>query len=255
MFKHLWTPAQLSSSILTGWYDAADTATITHSSNDVSQWDDKSGNDRHVLQPTGSEQPLTNTNTVNGLNVINFVHADDHTLQTSATCTWLNSTAFHIFALLKPSNAVDKRYFVGTNQGVNNKGLHVGYDDANSWAIDFYNDRNNTMQTVRGTDPLMVMISYLDPGSHTFENGTEASGSDPANPANDLACDSGKFNIGCGFQITTFTWDGDIGELFVIKGSITTALRQKAEGYFANKWKLQSLLPAAHPYKQVWPTA
>lgn len=54
------------------WLDASDTATITQVSGSVSQWNDKSTNAYHATQGSGAAQPLTNTNTMNGLNVINF---------------------------------------------------------------------------------------------------------------------------------------------------------------------------------------
>ena len=45
------------------WLDADDNATITHSSNAVSQWNDKSGNEHHATassgeEPTTAPQPL-----------------------------------------------------------------------------------------------------------------------------------------------------------------------------------------------------
>jgi hypothetical protein len=42
---------------LEGWYDASDAGTITLNGSNVSQWDDKSGNDNHAVQATASEQP------------------------------------------------------------------------------------------------------------------------------------------------------------------------------------------------------
>jgi hypothetical protein len=68
-FPSLWTPASISTS---AWYDAADESTITESSGSVSQWSDKSGNDAHATQTSGSFQPSTGTETINGLNVIDF---------------------------------------------------------------------------------------------------------------------------------------------------------------------------------------
>lgn len=53
------------------WLDAADTATITSSSGLVSQWNDKSGNARHVTS-SGSDRPTTAATTRNGLNVITW---------------------------------------------------------------------------------------------------------------------------------------------------------------------------------------
>jgi hypothetical protein len=77
------------------WLDAADTATITESSGSVSQWDDKSGNGRNVTQGTGAAQPTTGTQTINGLNVIDFdgndflVRADDAGMRPSTMTTFI----------------------------------------------------------------------------------------------------------------------------------------------------------------------
>ena len=68
-FKVNWTPADLGSS-LAAWYDAADEDTITEASGLVSQWDDKSGNARHMTQGTAANQPTTGSRQLNGLNVL-----------------------------------------------------------------------------------------------------------------------------------------------------------------------------------------
>lgn len=54
------TPAFLPSDIagLQLWLDASDTASITHVAGLVSQWSDKSGNGRHMVQGTATRQPL-----------------------------------------------------------------------------------------------------------------------------------------------------------------------------------------------------
>lgn len=72
------------------WLDAADTSTITSSSGSVSQWNDKSGNDRHVAQGVAANQPTTGTRTVNGLNGIDFNGSTNRLTASSAT-TLVNS--------------------------------------------------------------------------------------------------------------------------------------------------------------------
>lgn len=52
-----WTPAQLGPSVVSMWFDAADSSTITLNGATVSQWDDKSGNGRHAVQATAASQP------------------------------------------------------------------------------------------------------------------------------------------------------------------------------------------------------
>ena len=63
-----FTPANLTG--LQVWYDASDTATITHSAGAVSQINDKSGLGRHATQSTAAAKPTTGTVTQNGKNVL-----------------------------------------------------------------------------------------------------------------------------------------------------------------------------------------
>ena len=58
--KKLFSPSELSNMKL--WLDAADASTITHSSNAVSQWNDKSGNGNHAIQSTSDNRPTTISN-------------------------------------------------------------------------------------------------------------------------------------------------------------------------------------------------
>lgn len=50
-----WTPTQIPTAL---WLDAADASTITLNNLTVSQWNDKSGNARHVSQATAANQPV-----------------------------------------------------------------------------------------------------------------------------------------------------------------------------------------------------
>ena len=52
----MWNPSELGASLAL-WLDAEDTSTITLNGSNVSQWDDKSGNGRHVSQATAANQP------------------------------------------------------------------------------------------------------------------------------------------------------------------------------------------------------
>jgi hypothetical protein len=50
-----WTPANTTTAL---WLDAADATTITTVSSAVSQWNDKSGNNRNATQATASQRPV-----------------------------------------------------------------------------------------------------------------------------------------------------------------------------------------------------
>lgn len=65
-----WTPASLTG--LATWYDASNAASITSSAGRVSQWNDLSGNGKHLTQTTAGNKPLTGSTTLNSLNTISF---------------------------------------------------------------------------------------------------------------------------------------------------------------------------------------
>ena len=72
----LWTPASLTN--LLGWWDASDATTFTYSSGVVvSQWNDKSGNNRHFAQSTVASQPSRNA-TLNALAGVTFDGTADY---------------------------------------------------------------------------------------------------------------------------------------------------------------------------------
>ena len=69
-----WTPAELTTEL---WFDAADTSTVIHSSNSVSQWNDKSGNNRHATQTTGGDRPTLQAGALNSKAVLRFDGSND----------------------------------------------------------------------------------------------------------------------------------------------------------------------------------
>ena len=56
----LWTPAEISTA---AWYDADDASTITHTTNAVTQWNDKSGNALHATAPLANGPIYTASDT------------------------------------------------------------------------------------------------------------------------------------------------------------------------------------------------
>lgn len=89
------------------WLDASDSTTVTLNGSNVSQWRDKSGNNRHAAQSTAANQPAWNTSPRNG----------------RSTITWSNSsfmngamasaTAYTVFAVIRyqSTSAAFARFF------------------------------------------------------------------------------------------------------------------------------------------------
>jgi prepilin-type N-terminal cleavage/methylation domain-containing protein len=63
-----FTPSSISG--LQAWFDASNTASLTLSASNVTQWNDLSGNARHATQGSSGLQPLSGQLAQNGLNVV-----------------------------------------------------------------------------------------------------------------------------------------------------------------------------------------
>lgn len=63
-----FNPKSISS--LVGWWDAADSSTVTLNSGNVSEWRDKSGNLRHLAQTDAALQPSYVANSENNRNAV-----------------------------------------------------------------------------------------------------------------------------------------------------------------------------------------
>ena len=81
-----FTPTDISGLKL--WLDAADTSTISVSGSQVTQWDDKSGNNYDFNQTTAGNRPLSGTRTINSKNVIDFDGSDDRLITMNAKSVW-----------------------------------------------------------------------------------------------------------------------------------------------------------------------
>lgn len=89
----------LSISGLQAWYDADDASTFTFSSgNVVSQWNDKSGNARHLTQGTVANQP-TRSGVLNGRTTVVFDGVNDG----MASALTASSRTQGTFVVLKPT--------------------------------------------------------------------------------------------------------------------------------------------------------
>lgn len=98
------------------WLDANDPLTILEedTAGFVSKWIDKSGNGNDVVQVTGSIQPRTGFNTLNGKNVIAF-DGDDF-MEKVAFSASINTTIFIVTKIILANNTADSIFAMqGTN--------------------------------------------------------------------------------------------------------------------------------------------
>jgi len=235
-----WTPAEIDTE---GWWDAADSDTIAQADTAgyVSQWDDKSGNGRHFKQAAGASQPqyVAGDAMLGGMPSI-YNGGNQQWLQTDQTF------------------AVQRVYFVTYyRDGVTD--LTWQNHNALFGAPDGSVRLTGRVGETRVWDGSRSANNFDFTGAVQYRNGTSAwyEQNGLPMPANmfritSVASLNKQWRILRTNQSWT-PWDGGLGEFIFTDASEDSDTQLKIEGYLAWKWGLESLLPAAHPYKDYPP--
>lgn len=250
-----WTPAQITTGL---WLDAADAGTLTLESGAVSQWNDKSGNSRHVVQSNSARQPLFQAAGFNGLPAVDFDGSNDFlknaTYQPSGalTCALVfnRDTNSGVFVNVQRSGGIFEVAgsfgggyrnitFTGTGPG-NGIGTGIGFDMSSG----------GTAQNA------IMVIQYDGAGTLATDYVARLNGVAQSLSSSGLLgyqSETGLCIGGRAVQDLAF-FNGLISEVVLREGVTNLSDSQKIEGYLAHKWGLTANLPADHPYKSVAPT-
>jgi hypothetical protein len=246
-----WTPARI---VTEGWYDASDLASIVSSGGFVSQWNDKSGKARHLVQPSGALQLQTGTRLLNSKNVL-----DGNGTQ------WIGLNPF-------PINADGNLsiFAVGVSDGVVNSSDSIYAMDGSGADFKFcaappgYNgpDFRGFIQGSFAVGGL-PLTGYPFNGPSIYNGEFDKTGSVLATARVDGIDRAQKVYTTTLATTMNFTVladknalqmiDGAVGEVVVVHDDLTLATRQKIEGYLAWKWGTVAKLDAGHPYKLAAP--
>jgi len=250
-----WLPTDLPS--LKAWYDASDAATITHSSNAVSQWDDKSGNSYNVTQGISSEQPLYSASG----NSISFDGVDDALIILSKLGLINDPNVivclFGSFGTINAGRDIQ----IGTNTGPVTNCISLSFDGVDAYSL--FNGGNNIFKASKSTNDILILqrgAGSLMGDVKVYLNGTELNIFSSANPTNTIDVTDDIFSLGTGSNGNNNIYsDSTIRESIIVNSNLDSE-RQKTEGYLAWKWDgingnnlLVTALPANHPYKNARP--
>jgi len=262
----LWTPQALTLAL---WLDAKDTSTLTVAlDNTVSEWRDKSGNNRHAVQSTVSLRPSYSTSDFclsasSGLKKMDGVFTgisdgsiNEYTLfivakpkKTSAAVPSQNNsgTSFYsydaynsiFFAAASLSNSstsgATSTIFSATTNA-------IALTETRNWLAPHLISRAHSV----GSEKLMIGVLRTNSGVITSRiNGTNASGATAS--VNNLGWNS-YFIFGqyAGNSVGY----GEIHEILLVhNGDLGDGVVYKIEGFLAHKWDTLSSLPSDHPYK------
>jgi len=237
------------------WADGADTGTIISTvdglgAKRVSQWSDKSGLGNHLVQATGSFQPVSELETCNGLNVLSFAPEADGGSSWLTLLHHFNSNSLSIFAVASRKATAHGRYTASRVVSL----VADGYADWNVWVtwspIQYTNQLNLGHQpsatTVRENvtvaaadltyDTASVTSAILDGDVITFNHmNVETSGSTSPN-----IIDSWRMSVGCvDFAGSGGALSGWIAELIVVDRAVTALEAETIRAYLRNRWNAQ----------------
>lgn len=211
------TPDDISG--LEGWYDADDSASLTLSGSDVTQWDDLSGNGRHLEGVEGT--PTLVSAGLNGRDIIRFAALDNMYVASANRATLSQPNTF--FAVMRyesgsRSFAIDaeinsERHILALNES-GGKGMYAG-----TWATGGTSDTSwhifsalfdTTDSTLR--EDGAALFTGQDVGTRPFET----------------------TNIGG--RSTSDGLNGDVAEVLIYSRALTSQEIDDVESYLSSKW-------------------
>lgn len=236
--RKLWTPAALGL-LLALWLDANDSSTITLNGFTVSEWQDKSGNNRHASQATVGSRPtyskteldsarltfnnqfLSSNYSINGLsNVSVFVVGSS-----TETAYYVNfGYDFSVFRGVFVAQSTNNNYYSVDGRPYGGDFIRSTIPPASNQPAIIYGNITNTGIQAGANGLLGTVVSYSTP-----------------------SIQAGNFTHL--FKVENVLNSGSISEVIVIQGAISTNTRQYLEGYLAHKWNLVNRLPNNHPFR------
>jgi len=250
----LWTPANITTAL---WLDANDQDTVILNGQTVSEWRDKSGNERHATQLIAANQPTPLLNEQNGKTMIDWDGSTD-SMTISGGVVKLNT-------VLSQDNSYSVAMVIKADV-ISNLPVLL-HDPTNSWQFlieinspsgIYWGDTTSTYRTYStgtfGSTTKATFFTLIKTGNGTGEAHTAGTlissfagnfGNTPTLNANML--------LGS-YSSAQYNYNGKFGEVIISVNSWDISTRQRIEGYLAHKWGLTADLPADHPYKNSAPS-
>lgn len=223
-----------------GVYNNAGT-TLATSTQNVQQWNDRSGNGRHAMQTTVGNRPNLQTSVLNGLPALRFTAANTDRMMSTGLSTANRASVWVVArysSLPSPNPGLIQGAATGnaysSTPAQKNMGMWVSSSTSQVWGRGIQSDgtqRNVTMATSLSSGQAYVLNTmyrqtaisqYVDHGAagSVATNGTLSSWTDMA--------------IGC--QAGTEGWNGDIAEVVAYNVDVNEAQRVIIANYLSAKY-------------------
>lgn len=219
------------------WYDASDASTITEVSAEVSQWDDKSGNDDHLTQTNASFRPVVSS--INGFDSIEFTGASGDVLDIEGPLA-LDHRNLSGYIVLTPTSTANNddplNLLNGTAIRVAIRQLGGGVDivcfhQGNGGSVTL---RNDDVLATNGTSFHIFRSRLSTDGDSDFlaDDGTE-----DTDAGITTLFDSDIDTMGVGARPSGgFSWTGHVHEVGIFDAYLSDADRDDLNAYLEAKY-------------------
>jgi len=234
-------PTQISSCAL--WLDAADSASMTFSGANITQWNDKSGNGRNTSNVVGT--PVLSNNAV-----------------TSNRGVYFNGSSYFTGPFSYSSNTLTWFIAASMESGTGNTGRMLSFGIPGTFDFDNVTKLNAasreglTNEIVSYRNAFIARNAFITYGSpFLFSGGIDGTSNFPFLNGTSVTGGATSGNFGftqyaiantAGTNLQALV--GHIFEVLVYSNSLTTTQRQQIEGYLTRKWGIAGSLPATHPF-------
>ena len=207
--------------------------TIGGAPNQISQWNDISGNENHATQPTSSEQPFTGLNTINGKNVITF--STDNLILPTATTLGIVNVDFEMFFIARSSSAAIQFLISGTT--TENYELHLNLSPFGNAGLRFISVTGK-FSDIGNDDDFSIGVAHILGGRVDNNVGIARAdridATDTETPAR--SADTGILRLGIRTDGLSRHLFGDIALALLWNRALTTSERPKVENYLNLNW-------------------
>ena len=229
----LWRPSNLGAN-LSLWLDAEDSASITLNGSTVSQWNDKSGNGRHVSQAAAASQPTYRATGMLGKPTLDWGASPNNIALIRTEMAGYSPVRYFGVADYDGPNPFLDYYGLISHFELGSLDLIITNNEGQNW----YDERLYFLNGGASSPVALPTISAPFVFATNF-----------AQSANRVDIFIGKDR-----NVPGRGWIGKISEIISVDILPSTTDHQRLEGYLAWKWALEANLPAGHPFKNTPPT-
>lgn len=250
VFPPAFSPADLSGLAL--WLDAADNATITQVAGAVSLWSDKSGNNRHVSNATGAQQPVYTGTFAPAANV-SFNGTSQNLFNTLPFMYSAGACTIFMVADI-PAQSLSRYFLTETSTASGNQGTSSylpfrqgsGGGDLTYNQSEMYNDAGSLRVSTRyGNTPIFLgagtspnLYTFMDNGSLLSLRKDAVDAASTTSYTRSGALTSNRFVVGAGIFSGGPSSFGkmNLRELVIYTRALNNSDRNTVEGYLKSRW-------------------